>query len=286
MSELPSTPFSQSVIHKDGLELMPVLFIGHGTPMNAVEDNVFSRAWAMLGKMIPSPKAILCVSAHWETYGVYATSSEYPATIHDFLGFPQPLYRQQYPAAGDPALAHQLKEQLMPMLVQGDEERGLDHGCWSFLVHMYPKAEIPVVQLSIDDNLTHAQHYELGRRLRSLRRQGVLVVGSGNMVHNLFLAKARRGDFNAEWGYDWALSLNGVLKERIAAAEHQDLINLREFSSYASLGAPSWEHYIPLLYALGLQEESDRVEFFNDKVVAGSISMTSLLIHSGKQVFR
>lgn len=258
--------------------LMPVLFIGHGTPMNAIENNEFSRKWQNLGKTLPRPKAIVCISAHWETADLMVTAMDKPKTIHDFGGFPEELYRQQYPAAGSPALADTVRDSIKGFEIEKDFRWGLDHGSWCFLKHMYPDADIPVVQLSIDYTQDMQYHYDLGRELAFLRRKGVLIAGSGNMIHNLRLARSSEKGFNYEFAYEWAEKLNLIMKEKIMSREHSSLINYQTLSRDANLGIPSEEHYIPLIYTLALQEEGEQVKIFSDKIIAGSLSMTSLVI--------
>ncbi|MDH6303360.1 4,5-DOPA dioxygenase extradiol [Parabacteroides sp. PF5-5] len=262
----------------DNEVVMPVLFIGHGTPMNAIEDNPFSRKWKEVGKILPRPEAILCISAHWETGLSMATAMDKPKTIHDFGGFPEELFRQQYPASGSPQLADILYNRIKISEIEKDYRWGLDHGTWSFLKHMYPDADIPVVQLSIDYTRDMQFHYNLGKELSFLRRKGMLIAGSGNMVHNLRFARPNKEGFNYEFAYEWAGTLNDVMKKKILAGDHTSMINYRTLTSEAHLGIPSEEHYIPLIYALGLQEPEDKVEIFNDMIVAGSISMSSLII--------
>lgn len=257
--------------------VMPVLFIGHGTPMNAIENNEFSLEWKRLGEILPRPKAILCISAHWETEGTQASATDTPKTIHDFGGFPRELYNQQYPAPGLPELAETIHNELDKYFIGRDYIRGLDHGAWSFLKHMYPDADIPVVQLSIDYSQDMQFHYNLGKELSFLREAGVLITGSGNMIHNLMLARAGANGFNTEFAYDWAIELNKLLKEKILSNDHNSLIHYSQISN-ARLGIPSEEHYIPLVYTLALQRDEDKITVFNDKIVGGSISMTSLII--------
>lgn len=250
---------------------MPALFLGHGSPMNAIEDSVFRRAWAELGRSLAKPEAILCVSAHWETRGVFLTASQAPPTIHDFYGFPPELFAVRYPAPGDPALAHRVSG-----LVAGaglDPQRGLDHGCWSVLAAMYPEAEVPVVQLSLDTRQPASFHYTLAKQLLPLRDQGVLVFGSGNLVHNLRLA-----DFGRDEGFDWAVRFDREVRARIAAGDHAPLVDYDELGPDARLAIPTPEHYLPLLYALALQQPGDAVGLFNDRCTLGSISMTSVLV--------
>lgn len=269
-------------LHKQALAFaytppMPVIFAGHGTPMNAIEDNEFVRAWNTLGTRLPRPQAILCVSAHWETKGTFITSMEMPKTIHDFYGFPKELYAQKYPAPGSAGLSDMVRERIQD--VKADYEWGLDHGTWSLLKHIYPYANIPVVQLSIDYSKDARYHYELARQLSFLRTKGVLIIGSGNMIHNLRMVRVENDDFNTEYGYDWAFELNDVLKEKIQARDHFALIDYNHIHNSARLAIPTPEHYIPLLYILALQGKNEEIKFFNDKVIAGSLSMTSLIIN-------
>lgn len=251
---------------------MPIVFLGHGSPMNAIEDNDFRRSWQSLGKRLPRPKAILCVSAHWETRGVYVTASEQPETIHDFGGFPKALFAVRYPAPGSPALAHRVAELIDDARVHLDPERGLDHGAWSVLGPMYPEADIPIVQLSLAVLKPGAWHYDLAKALAPLRDEGVLVVGSGNIVHNL-----RMHRFNDSTPYDWALRFDDDVAERISAGRHDGLLGYETLGSDALLSIPTPEHYLPLLYVLALQREGEAVSFFNDQITS-AISMRSLLI--------
>jgi 4,5-DOPA dioxygenase extradiol len=252
---------------------MPVLFVGHGSPMNAIEKNEFSRGWAEAARTIPKPDAVLCVSAHWETRGVAVTASDAPGTIHDFHGFPRALFEVRYPAAGDPALAAEVAGLLSSEKVRLDGARGLDHGAWSVLIAMYPRADVPVLQLSLDTTRPADWHYALAGLLAPLRARGVLVVGSGDIVHNLATADFRRDD-----GYDWALRFNGEVKRRISARDHEPLVAYPALGPDAGLAVPTPEHYLPLLYALALRDAGDEISFFNDRTVLGSISMTSLKI--------
>ncbi|MCB0630333.1 MAG: 4,5-DOPA dioxygenase extradiol [Saprospiraceae bacterium] len=258
---------------------MPVLFIGHGSPMNGIEDNEFSRHWARLGQEIPRPVAVLCISAHWLTRGTHITAMEHPKTIHDFGGFPDELFAVQYPAPGSPAVAMETVKLLESTDVGLDHDWGLDHGCWTVVRHMYPDADIPVLQLSIDYHRPPAYHYKLASELSALREKGVLIMGSGNMVHNL-----RRVDWQhmntPNYGYDWAKEISEVFKDKIRKKDHDALINYQALGSAAQLAIPTPDHYYPLLYTLGLQDEKDEVEIFNDKYVAGSLTMTSLKIFS------
>ncbi len=251
---------------------MPAVFVGHGSPMNAIEDNAFHRAWRDLGQRLPRPKSILCISAHWETRGVALTAMEAPKTIHDFYGFPQALFDVRYPAPGDPALARRAASLLSALDPVLDDEWGLDHGAWSVLIAMYPKADIPVVQLGIDTSKPGVYHYDIGRALKPLRDEGVLILGSGNIVHNL-----RLFDFRASATPEWAVRFDAIVKERIAANAHDDLIAFEAMGADARLAIPTAEHYLPLLYVLGAQEPDERAAFFNEAVIS-AISMTSVVI--------
>jgi len=253
---------------------MPVLFVGHGNPMNAIEKNAFHLGWAAVAKRIPRPKAVLCVSAHWETQGARVTAAAAPDTIHDFFGFPQALFDVRYPAPGDPALAARVAALVTGEQVQLDPGRGIDHGAWSVLVAMYPEADVPVVQLGMDTRLPGAHHLALGRELAPLRDEGVLVVGSGNVVHNL-----RLFDFRDPAPLGWALAADRLLRGLIADRRHDELAAWPERPE-ARLPVPTPEHYLPLLYAVALQQPHEKAEFFN-VAVPGSISMTSVLIGGG-----
>ena len=253
---------------------MPVLFLGHGSPMNAIEENEFVTGFRNIGKTIPKPNAILCVSAHWETKGTFVTAMEKPPTIHDFGGFPKALFDVQYPAPGSPSLAEETKNTIKKTEVGLDYNWGLDHGAWSVIKHLYPDADIPVIELSLDYSQSPQYHYELAKELSSLRQKGVLIVGSGNMVHNL-----RAIDWEKPGkGFDWAIAANDKLKRLISNNEHQQLVNYRSLGQEIQLSVPTPEHYLPLLYTLGLKQENEKVSFFNDKEVMGSISMTSFKI--------
>ena len=261
-----------------GTEQMPVLFLGHGSPMNAIEDNEFSRKWEELGNILPRPNAILCISAHWETRGTFVTAMQKPATIHDFGGFPQALFDVQYPAPGSPDLAMETKNIITIAELGLDEKWGLDHGCWSVIRHLYPNADIPVIQLSLDYYQTPQYHYDLAKELSSFRKKGVLIIGSGNMVHNLGMVAWNKLN-SLEYGYDWAIEANEKMKKYILSDDHKQLINLRSQGEAYNLAIPTPEHYLPLLYSLALKEEDEKVTFFSDKIVAGSLSMTSLIIN-------
>lgn len=262
---------------KDQEKPMPVLFIGHGSPMNGIEDNEFSKRWSSIAKEIPTPAAVLVVSAHWFTKCTRITAMDFPQTIHDFGGFPQALYDVQYPAPGNPLLAKDTANLLHAAHVELDHDWGLDHGAWTIVRHMYPDANIPVLQLSIDYTKGPQYHYELGRELYALRKKGVLILGSGNMVHNLrMVAWDRLNDTN--YGYDWAIQMNETFKHLIASGDYNPLINYDSLGREARLAIPTPEHYLPLLYSLGLKDNKDEISFFNDKAVAGSLTMTSVLL--------
>lgn len=250
---------------------MPVLFIGHGSPMNAIEDNPFSRAWQAVGNNLPRPKAILCISAHWETPGTQLTAEEQPRTIYDFFGFPKELYEVTYPAPGSPQLVEAVKD-LVTGPVKADLSWGLDHGAWSVLTRLFPNADVPVVQLSLSRMLAPEEHYLFAQQLRPLRNEGVLILGSGNMVHNLRILRW------SDMGYDWAVEFDGQLKEWIDNRDHQSLVHYERGGRAASLSIPTNEHYLPLLYALAMQEEAEPLEYFAESVTLGSISMRSIRI--------
>ena len=250
---------------------MPLVFVGHGNPMNAIEDNEFSRSWAQLGKSLPRPRAILCISAHWETDETCVTSAQQPETIHDFSGFPAELNEMVYPAPGSPALARKVMDSTRYARIRHDRSWGLDHGAWSVLCRMYPRADIPVVQLSIDAGAPPYFHYELGSELAGLRREGVLIMGSGNMVHNLGVMA-----WQPE-GFDWAVESDAAMADLIERRDHQPLIDY-EGLPHSRLAIPTEEHYLPLLYILGAMGPGETVSFFNDRVTLGSISMRGVVI--------
>jgi 4,5-DOPA dioxygenase extradiol len=265
---------------KEQDEEMPALFIGHGSPMNAIEDNEFTTAWKNLGKTIPKPKAILCVSAHWETRGTYVTAMEKPETIHDFGGFPKALFDTQYPAKGSKWLAEEARKIVTATDVQLTQDWGLDHGCWSVLKKIYPDADIPVIQLSLDASKDAQYHYDLGKQLAGLRKKGVLIVGSGNMVHNFQYARFGPNGMSP-LALDWAIEANENFKKLIAANDYKPLVNYQKHSRAFQLSAPTPEHYLPMLYALALRGDNEKVSFFNDAVVGGSFSMTAFKIEKG-----
>jgi 4,5-DOPA dioxygenase extradiol len=249
---------------------MPALFVGHGNPMNAVEDTEFSRVWANIGESLPRPKAILCISAHWETIGTKVTAMADPRTIHDFAGFPRQLFDVQYAVPGSTELAKLVQEIATDSQIELDYEWGIDHGAWSVLCRMFPKADIPLIQLSLDRNKTPEQHYELGKALSVLRQKGVLIVGSGNIVHNL---QTLTWNDNA---LDWASAFAEEIKRLILERDHKAIINYLDLGQIARLSVPTAEHFLPLLYILALQEPVDTVQFFTEKVTLGSISMRSV----------
>jgi 4,5-DOPA dioxygenase extradiol len=253
---------------------MPAVFVGHGSPMNAVEQNRYTAAWQTFGQSIPKPKAILAVSAHWYINATAALATPIPKTIHDFYGFPQALYNVEYPAPGDPALAEALKELVAPIWVGMDRDSwGLDHGTWSVLVHMFPEADVPVIQLSIDATKPASYHLELGQKLSALRDQGVLVLGSGNIVHNLgMLARGARGQ-----AYDWATRFDADVKQYLAAGDDRSIVEYTRHPD-GSLAVPTPDHYLPLLYVAGLRRNDDDLGILVDGVDLGSISMTAVRI--------
>lgn len=253
---------------------MPVLFLGHGSPMNAIEENEFVEGFRKLATELPTPNAILCISAHWETNGTMVTAMETPPTIHDFGGFPKELFEVEYPAPGHPLLAFTTKEILKSTTVDLDHAWGLDHGAWSVIKHLYPKANIPVVQLSIDRRKDAAYHYKLAKELNVLRERGVLIIGSGNMVHNL--RRVAWDKLNDEFAFDWAEEASTKMKNFVLNNDYKNLIDYHKQGLPFELAIPTPEHYIPLLYTMGLFQKSDEIELFNDKAVAGSLTMTSV----------
>jgi len=259
---------------KEEDETMPTLFVGHGSPMNAIEDNEFSARWRQMGKEITKPKAVVCVSAHWLTRGSHVTAMNNPKTIHDFGGFPKALFDAQYPAPGSPKLAIEIADLVKTTNVHHDHEWGLDHGTWSVVKQMYPEANIPVLQFSIDYSKTAQYHFDLAKQLLALRKKGVLIIGSGNMVHNLGILDWQ----NPNSGFDWAIEMNEKFKSAIENGDNQALIQYEKFGSAAKLAIPSIDHYFPLLYIMALKEKNDKISFFNDKATMGSITMTSVKI--------
>lgn len=260
---------------KEQDKLMPVLFIGHGSPMNGIEDNAFSQRWKAMAKEIPIPKAVVVVSAHWLSRGTKVTAMDFPKTIHDFGGFPQALFDVQYPAPGSPELAKETASIIKSTQVELDHDWGLDHGAWTIIRHMYPEANIPILQLSIDYTKGPQYHYDLSKELAALRKKGVLIIGSGNMVHNLRMVAWDKME-EPEYGYDWALTINEKFKQLINDGNHKPLIQYESLGREAQLAIPTPEHYWPLLYTLGLKNGKDNISFFNDKAVGGSLTMTSV----------
>jgi 4,5-DOPA dioxygenase extradiol len=252
---------------------MPVLFVGHGSPMAAIEHNQHTDAWKALGQRLPRPKAILVISAHWETKGLLITSAERPRTIHDFYGFPPALYAQEYKAPGDPALAKRVEGLLAPYARADLDSWGYDHGTWSVLMHMYPEADIPVIQLSMDLRLAPRGHYHIGQALAPLRDEGVLIMGTGNIVHNLHLFQ-RALDTPAA---PFAARFNDTVKAKVLAGDDDALVDYRSLDPEVNLAFPEPEHFQPLLYILGARDKGEPVEFVNDHVYS-TISMTSVLI--------
>jgi 4,5-DOPA dioxygenase extradiol len=256
-------------------EILPAIFFGHGNPMNALLDNSYTAGWRQIGKQSPKPKAILSISAHWFVPGTGVTISTSPRTIHDFGGFPQELYQVQYPAPGDPGFARRVQELLQPLPVEFDTSWGLDHGTWSVLKHVYPDADVPVVQLSIDETQPASFHFEIGRRLAPLRGENILIVGSGNLVHNLHAYA---------WGrhmpdpYDWAIRFEQEAKAMMVASEYKPLIDYESLGPEAMLSVPTPDHYLPMLYVLASRQEGEVITFPIEGVDGGSISMLTVQV--------
>lgn len=258
-------------------DVMPVLFLGHGSPMNAIEENEFVTGFRNIAKEIPKPNAILCISAHWETNGTLVTAMKMPRTIHDFGGFPKELFEVQYPAPGSPALAQETKVLISKTNVGLDDSWGLDHGAWSVIKHLYPNADIPVVQMSLDYSQPPQYHYDLAKELLSLRQKGILVVGSGNMIHNLGMVNWRKLN-EPNYAFDWALEAKEKMNAYILDGNHQSLIQYQSNGKAFQLSIPTPEHYLPLLYVLALKNKDEATTLFNDKAVGGSLTMTSVKI--------
>jgi len=258
-------------------EKMPVLFLGHGSPMNAIEENQFVAGFRNIAKTLPQPNAILCISAHWFTNGTKVTAMEMPRTIHDFGGFPKELFEVQYPAKGSPDLAIATKELLLPTAVELDHGWGLDHGTWSVIKHLYPDANVPVIQMSIDYSKPTEYHFELAKKLNSLRQKGILIVGSGNIVHNLRLVDFYNMDKD-NYGYDWAIEAREKTNQFLLDGNFQSLIDFEKQGKALQLAIPTPDHYLPLIYTLGLKEKQEELSLFNDKLLGGSLSMTSVRI--------
>jgi 4,5-DOPA dioxygenase extradiol len=256
---------------------MPVFFFGHGSPMNAIEENQFVQGFRNSVKDIQKPTAILCVSAHWFTKGTKVTAMQVPQTIHDFGGFPAALFAVEYPAPGSPLLAKETQHLLQPIEAALDEEWGLDHGTWSVVRHLYPLADVPVIQLSIDYSKPPEFHFGVGKLLQALRHKGVLIIGSGNIVHNLRLVDFQ--NFNKDnYGFDWAIEAHDTINRYLLNGDYQPLLEYDQQGTAFKLAIPTPDHYLPLLYTLGLQQKGETLSLFNDKMVAGSLSMTSVKI--------
>lgn len=258
-------------------EKMPVLFLGHGSPMNAIEENQFVQNFRNISKEIPKPNAILCISAHWFTNGTFVTAMEMPKTIHDFYGFPKELFEVQYPAKGSPELAAETKKILLPNLVEEDYNWGLDHGAWSVIRHLYPNADIPVIQLSIDYTNPAQYHFNLAKKLSKLREKGILIIGSGNIVHNLRMVDFRNIN-TVGYGYDWAIEAREKTNNWLLDGNFQNLIDYQKQGTFLQTAVPTPDHYLPLIYSLGLKEKSENLSLFNDELIGGSLSMTSVRI--------
>jgi 4,5-DOPA dioxygenase extradiol len=276
---LLTSPMSLSALNRfsDSLpasDTMPVLFLGHGSPMNAVEENEFVKGFRNIATDIPKPKAILCISAHWFTQGTFITAMPAPKTIHDFSGFPDELFKVQYPAPGNPDMAKETAALVKSTTVGFDQSWGLDHGAWSVIKHLYPKADIPVIQFSIDYTKGPEFHYKLAKELQALRKKGILIVGSGNIVHNLYMVDFKR--INDTYGYDWAAEAREKINGFLVKGDDQSIVHYEKLGKALQLAAPSPDHFLPLIYTLGLKTEKESPQLFNDKLLAGSLSMTSV----------
>lgn len=256
---------------------MPVLFLGHGSPMNAIEENQFVQGFRNISREIPTPSAILCISAHWFTRGTKVTAMDLPPTIHDFGGFPEELFAVQYPASGSPDLAQEAATLLLPAEVQEDHSWGLDHGAWSVIRHLYPDADIPVVQMSIDYTKPPEYHFELAGRLQKLREKGILIIGSGNIVHNLRMIDWQNIN-TVGAGWDWAIEAREKTNNWILDGNFRNLIEYQKHGTALQAAIPLPDHYLPLIYSLGLKNKSDELSLFNDELIGGSLSMTSVKI--------
>jgi 4,5-DOPA dioxygenase extradiol len=251
---------------------MPALFVGHGSPMNAIEDNNYTRTWKNIAQSIPKPEVILSVSAHWYTKGTRIMNEEKPRTVYDMYGFPEELYRVKYHTAGSPEMAKAVKE-LISRDSKYDNSWGIDHGTWSVLVHMYPDRDIPVFQISIDADASPEEHYKIGRELRTLREQGVLIFGTGNIVHNLRLVDWHK----ANKGFDWAYEFDEYIYENILNKNHENILKYEELGRISRLAVPTPEHFDPLLYVLGASYEDDKISVYNQSCELGSLTMTAYL---------
>ena len=258
-------------------EKMPVLFLGHGSPMNAIEENQFVQGFRNISREIPRPNAILCISAHWFTNGTFVTAMQNPKTIHDFYGFPKELFAVDYPAPGSPELARETAELLLPEIVEEDHSWGLDHGAWSVIKHLYPNAEIPVIQLSIDYTKPPQYHFDLAKKLQKLREKGILIIGSGNIVHNLRMVDWKNIN-TVGAGWDWAGEAREKTNNWLLDGNFQNLIDYQNQGIALQTAVPSPDHYLPLIYSLGLKEKSESLSLFNDELIGGSLSMTSVRI--------
>lgn len=274
MSALSALKALENKLH--ATQRMPALFIGHGSPMNAITDNAWHRSWQELGKQLPRPQAILSVSAHWITKGTKVATNAHPETIHDFGGFPKELFDQQYPAPGSPEMAALTKELVTASHIQSDDTWGLDHGTWSVLLPMYPAADIPVFQLSLDYYQPPSYHYEIGKQLSKLRDKGVLIIGSGNLVHNLR---------EVQWDgrnnvYDWAKEFDTRFTDWIKAGDHKSILNYQKIlGKTAEMAHPTYDHLLPLFYIMGQQQHNEEIKFFNEQFDMGSVSMKSFIIN-------
>ncbi|MEY2829789.1 MAG: hypothetical protein RIQ33_1647 [Bacteroidota bacterium] len=258
---------------------MPVLFMGHGSPMNAIEENEFVTGFKTIAKTLPTPQAILCISAHWLTQGTKVTAMPMPRTIHDFGGFPQALFDVQYPAKGSPELAIETKKIITTTSVELDDKWGLDHGAWSVIKHLYPLANIPVIQMSIDYSKPASYHFNVAKQLSTLREKGVLIIGSGNIIHNLGMVDFANMDKD-NYGYDWAIEARSKVNELILSNNFEPLLDYHKLGKALQLAVPTPDHYYPLIYILGLKQTSEKTSLFNDKLMAGSLSMTSVKFDS------
>lgn len=268
----------KSLVHTfNPSDRMPILFFGHGSPMNAIEENEFVQGFRNSVKDIPSPRAILCISAHWETRGTFVTAMETPKTIHDFGGFPPELYQVQYPAPGSPEWAMETKQIITQTSVGLNYDWGLDHGTWSVVKHLYPQADVPIFQLSLDYTQSPIYHFELARQMAELRQKGVLIIGSGNMVHNLRLLDWNNMQTD-DFAFDWARESNEKMKTLILQNEFKSLTQYQNLGKAFQMAIPTPEHFLPLLYILALKKEEETISFFNDKAFAGSLTMTSVKI--------
>lgn len=282
-SFIPLAGITMKLSELDGLanslpltERMPVLFLGHGSPMNAIEDNEYVAGFRSIAKSLPKVKAVLCVSAHWYVKGTMVTAMPNPKTIHDFGGFPEALYKVEYPAPGSPDLAKQTKELIKKTSVGLDNDWGLDHGAWSVLKHLFPNADVPVIQLSIDYTKPPSYHFELAKELQSLRDRGILIVGSGNIVHNLYEVDFKR--INENFGFDWAIEAREKVNTLLMKNDIKSIVNYEKLGKALQMAAPTPDHFLPLIYTLGLKNDKDKIQLYNDKLLAGSLSMTSVKI--------